>query len=309
MSEITDNIKEVIIYCGGASLERETSLVSGKSISTALKSIGATVHLVELTCDARATLAAVRRHASVPAIILLHGGFGEDGSIQGVLATQGTPFSGSRAAAAAFAMNKHISKILFQAGGLSTPEWRYFRNKDEARDSVMHLDGQYFLKSTSLGSSFGVYPIRTFSDFGSALEKLPTGPVILEKWKLGRIVTVGVCDVMGSATVLSPVEIIPTNSDYYDAQAKYCGAKEYGYLEDISKATRNVLKDTALKAHKILGLSGLSRVDFILDREGVFVLEVNAIPGMGEKGNFVAGARRDGYTIQDVAQWLVQSIR
>lgn len=301
--------REVVIYSGGGSPERETSLASGRVATCALKGLGYTVHSLELDGNARAALAAATRYAHLQSIILLHGGLGEDGSFQAVLETQGTPFSGSRTAPSAFAMNKHVAKCIFRAGGLLTPNWRYFSDVGELQDVTLEYSAPTCVKAVGMGSSYGIFPIHSQGDVSSAIHELKSGPVILEDWVSGRIVTVGIADLPMGTKVLSPVEIIPTKSSYYDQSAKYYGDKYYGYLDDLDDGVVIQLKEAALSAHRLLGLSGLSRADFILDNGKIFVLEINTIPGLGEKGNFVTAAQRDGHTIENVAEWLVQSIR
>nr|WP_050727536.1 D-alanine--D-alanine ligase [Vulgatibacter incomptus] len=273
--------KKVVVLYGGRSAEREVSLWTGAAIHKALASRGYDAHLLDVELDVAARL---RELGAEAVFIGLHGRFGEDGCIQGLLESMGLPYTGSGVLSSALAMDKVASKQVFDARGIPTPAWVSMRpekaRKLQAEDLPFPLP--VVVKPASEGSSVGVHIARDQAALTAACEDAARfkGDVILERYHKGREVQVAVLD----DEALGAIEIVPA-AEFYDYQAKYKSGGTTRYLfpaplpEPLYKATL----DAALAAHRALGCSGATRTDLIVSDDGdLRVLEVNTLPGMTE---------------------------
>ncbi|MBU1699724.1 MAG: D-alanine--D-alanine ligase, partial [Candidatus Eisenbacteria bacterium] len=232
----------------------------------------------------------------------LHGGAGEDGTIQAILESCGVPYAGSGPLSSGLAMNKRLSKILFEAHELPTPPWRSW-NPDpspgpgEVASLVDSLGGwPIVLKPEDQGSSVGVSIVKGPEEMDDAIHSVRsvlTGSdrILAEKFIEGRELTVGI---LGNQS-LPPVEIEPTGS-FYDYKRKYSpGASKYIVPAPLEEEVSRGLKRLGLWAFQSLGCRGFGRVDFRLDRENrPNILEVNTIPGMTELSLLPMAAKAGG---------------
>jgi len=262
------------VLMGGTSAEREVSLRSGAAVTGALKALG--LRVVEI--DAGGDICEVLGSEKVDlAFIALHGGYGENGAMQGLLEVQGVPYTGSGIMASAIAMDKLVSKALFRDAGLSVPESIVV---EEAVDDIP-LTLPVVVKPSREGSSIGVAIVNEKNELRPAIEAALAfeGPALVERFISGREIQIGV---LGSR-VLGGVEVRPKGG-FYSYEAKYTsGMTEYILPPELDDELYERAMEAGLKAHNSIGASGATRVDLLIDDSGtVYVLEVNTIPGMTE---------------------------
>lgn len=271
------------LIAGGKSDEREVSLKGAEGVKAALDREKYAV----VRYDPATDLAAIARDAQQidVAFILLHGLFGEDGTIQGFLDLLGIPYQGAGVLGSALAMNKNLAKVLYRLDGLPVAPW-VMAHPDDCSDPqgiLAQLRLPLVVKPVKQGSSIGMAIVKHQQELGAALEKAfqHDDEVMVEEYIQGREITVGV---LGNKE-LSPlplVEIIPDSRfDFFDYEAKYvAGASEEICPADVSDEVRKTAQQYALKAHRCLQLNGYSRTDMIIGENDIFVLETNTIPGM-----------------------------
>jgi D-alanine-D-alanine ligase len=268
--------KKIGVLMGGTSAEREVSLRSGNAILNALKKLGYNAAPVDVGADLCAVL---KREGIEAAFLALHGGRGEDGSVQGLLEVMGIPYTGSGVSASALAMDKAQAKKVFAYHEIPTPR---FATVDTVEEGLaLPIDGAVVVKPRTEGSSIGVGIVRDKEGMRDALVKALSfgGQAVIEEFISGREVHIGILGLRA----LGGVEVRP-KSGVYDFESKYTpGLTEYILPPELDEAAYWLSKETALRAHHALGCRGATRVDLMVDASGTpFVLEVNTIPGMTE---------------------------
>jgi D-alanine-D-alanine ligase len=284
--------KKIGVLMGGLSAEREVSLKSGAAVMGSLTRQGYNVCAIDVGTEVALTL---RRENVDVAFIALHGRYGEDGIIQGLLEMMQIPYTGSGVLASALGMNKAQARSLFIVAGLTTPPCvlltekgcdprgvRYPCEEKEIFKTKPHPFGYpVVVKPISEGSSVGVTIVENPSGLDAALnEAFRFGPQILvEQYISGTEVHVGILD----QTPLGAIEIRP-KTGFYDYTAKYVkGMSEHIFPANLPPNFYKELLESGRNAHLALGCSGYSRADFILDRAyKPYLLEVNTLPGMTE---------------------------
>jgi D-alanine-D-alanine ligase len=270
--------KKVAVLYGGRSSEREVSLKTGAACAEALASRGLDVTLVDVGLDVAERL---RACGAEVAFIALHGRYGEDGSIQGLLESMGIPYTGSGVLASAVGMDKVLSKLLFKSLGLAVADYRVFPSTKAAslHGSDLPFGFPVVVKPACEGSSVGVTLVKEPNGLSAACVEAARwkGDVIVERYVKGKEVQVAVLD----GTAMGVIEVVPAN-EFYDYAAKYtAGTTRYFYPARVSEADTGRLMEAAELATRGMGCSGVSRTDFILAADGVaYVLEVNTLPGM-----------------------------
>ncbi len=261
------------VLLGGTSAEREVSLMSGAAVSVALRELGYDVVDIDAGADLCARLTQERVEL---AFIALHGGTGEDGSVQGLLEVMGIPYTGSGVLASAVAMDKVLSKALFERAGIMVPEYEVI----ESIDADVSMELPVVVKPSREGSSIGVFIVSSKEDLREALDSALSyeGPALVESYIKGREVQIAV---LGDRA-LGGVEVRPGN-EFYDYEAKYTvGKTEYILPPELDGYSYEKAREAGLLAHKALGCGGATRVDLIIKGEDIYALEVNTIPGMTE---------------------------
>ena len=268
--------KRIGVLMGGISAEREVSLRSGSAIYNALKGLGYNALSIDVGSDICDVLDKGKIEA---AFLALHGGYGEDGSIQGMLEVLGIPYTGSGVLASALAMDKEASKKVFLYHGIPVPPFTVIGSITGSPGPS--FDFPWVIKPATEGSSVGVSIARDKGNFEKALETAFSygSRVIVEKYIEGQEIHIGILN----GKVLGGVEVRPS-LEFYNYEAKYTpGLTEYILPPEITAETYERAKMTALSAHIALGCRGATRVDLRLNAEGEpYVLEVNTIPGMTE---------------------------
>lgn len=278
--------KLVGVLMGGVSGEREISLKSGAAVQKALIDLG--YKAVPIDCKADAA-AVIDKEKIEVAFIALHGGWGEDGSIQGMMEIMEIPYTGSGVLASAVAMDKSATKLVFEQVGIKTPAYRVVGG---AAKSAPGMKAPLIVKPASGGSTLGVTLVEKATDLAAAVAGAAEygEKVLIEEFIVGRELTVSVLD----GEVLPVIEIIPEG--IYDYKAKYMkGATEYRAPAILNKKTEKTVKSLALSAYDALRCRGAARVDVILDEGGTpWALEVNTVPGLTELSLFPKAAAAVG---------------
>ncbi len=299
--------KHVAVLMGGFSSERPVSLSSGNACADALDAQGYRVTRVDVTRDVGSVLAQLRPDVAFNA---LHGPFGEDGTIQGILEYLGIPYTHSGVLASALAMNKEKAKRIAKAAGIPVAESRVVNRKTIAGEHPMKPP--YVVKPVNEGSSFGVVIVREGQSHPpqvvASAEWRYGDQVMVERYVHGRELT---CAVMGDVA-LGVCEIVPVGHNFYDYDSKYVpGGSKHEVPAKISPNIYQKLQTLALKAHQAIGCRGVSRSDFRYDdrhsENGEIIwLEVNTQPGMTPTSLVPEIAAQAGHAFGELLSWMVE---
>ncbi|MFO1148180.1 MAG: D-alanine--D-alanine ligase [Alsobacter sp.] len=299
--------KHVAVLMGGLSAEREVSLSSGKACAAALEGEGYRVTRIDAGRDLPMQLAEVRPDVVFNA---LHGRFGEDGIVQGVLELMRIPYTHSGVLASSLAMQKDRAKAVMAAAGVPVPTGVTVHRLEAARRHV--LQPPYVVKPVNEGSSVGVIIVREGRSHPPqelGREDWAYGEIMLvENFVAGRELT---CAVMGDRP-LGVIDIRPAVGEFYDYDAKYAkGGSIHVLPAEIKPNIYHQVQELALTAHQALGCRGVSRADFRYDDTpggtGQLVcLEVNTQPGMTETSLVPELAAHDGLTFGELVKWMVE---
>lgn len=304
---------KVAVLLGGRSPEREVSLNSGEEVFQALLRLG----FKACKIDARANLAAdLLRERPDVVFIALHGVYGEDGTVQGLLELLDIPYTGSGVLASAIAMDKVVTKRLLVQAGLPTASFEvaYAQDapvrplEDLATDMLARMGGQAVFKVPKGGSSIGVYLAHNASEAAQALDDcMKQGrEVLVEEYLPGAEVTV---PVLGNdrCHVLPLVEIVPKNESY-DYESKYApGGSQHLIPPRLSATMQEEIAGLAMAVYNLLGCAGFARVDLRMDREGKpRILEVNTIPGLTSTSLVPDSARAAGIDFEELILHILE---
>ncbi len=297
----------VAVLMGGLSAEREVSLNSGKACAGALESAGYRVTPIDAGRDLADQLEAIKPEVCFNA---LHGRWGEDGCVQGLLELLAIPYTHSGVLASALAMHKERAKEVMRASGVPVPGGRVVGVKEAARTHV--LPRPYVLKPVSEGSSVGVFIVREDHEHPPQQLNDPgwdLGDLLAEPFIPGRELT---CAVMGDRA-LGVTEIVPAEAlGFYNYEAKYAeGGSRHIVPAPISSNVYQLVQKLALTAHKALGCRGVSRADFRFDDTlggtgEVVCLEVNTQPGMTATSLVPELAQYAGLSFPELVSWIVE---
>lgn len=285
---------------GGLSPEREVSVVTGNSVLEAINKKGLTALPIHVDHNIGETL---KSNPIDLAFIALHGTFGEDGCIQGLLEYFKIPYTGSGVMGSALAYDKLKSKEILKFHGIPTAAYEVFYKNQKTNRS---LDLPVVVKPTNQGSSLGVTIVKTEGQWKPALEHAFTysEEVIAEKFIEGKLLAIG----MNEMTPMPIVHIRP-KSGFYDYEAKYTSGKtEYICPADLEENEAGRCRQTAKQVFQVLRGRGFPRVDVILDNDGVpQVLEMNTIPGMTPNSLLPMAAREMGLGFDDLVVEILKT--
>ena len=297
----------VAVLKGGVSAEREISLVTGEQVEAGLRDAGFPV--VSVDTGASDFIERIQGSGADVAFVCLHGRFGEDGTVQGLLDLIGMPYVGCGVLASALAMDKAMSKSVFVARGILTPGHVCLHAKDawDAGDLVAQVGERSVVKPVREGSAIGVTIVHSVEELPVAIEEAfhHDDDILVEEFVDGVEVTVGV---LGTAEPrpLPTLEIVPEH-EFYDYESKYVpGMSRHIIPARVSDEANAECMRVSVEAHRALGCRGLSRVDVIVTPdERVFVLEVNTIPGMTPTSLLPDAARAAGIEFPELCAMLV----
>lgn len=301
--------QRVTVLLGGRSAERDVSLNTGAQVAAALATRGFEVLTVDTALDG--FIDAITASKPDVVFIALHGRFGEDGTIQGLLELLDLPYVGSGVLASALAMNKVMTKHVYATSGLTTPAYRVVRRSDpyDIGDITAEIGPHTVVKPANEGSSVGMTIVADASGLRDAIEfAFGFDPLVLvERFEEGVEVTVGVIG-NDEPVALPTLEIVPVN-DFYDYESKYVpGMSRHIIPAGVSEEARVECQRLAVEAHRALGCAGMSRSDTIVTPEGtVFLLETNTIPGMTKTSLLPDAAAAAGIGFPELCEMLVRS--
>ena len=294
----------VAVLMGGWSAERDVSLVSGACVADALREAGYDVCTIDIDRNVDRTL---KQLSPPPAAVFnaLHGRYGEDGCIQGLLNILDVPYTHSGLMASAVAMDKPMAKRLFVSVGLPVAEHVIASKEDVMAGDVM--DRPYVIKPLNEGSSVGVRIVHEGDNFTLTDESdWPFGEqVMVERYIPGRELTVAV---MGDRPLA--VTEISTGRTFYDYEAKYAdGGSRHELPAPVEPKIYDRAMEIGLAAHRVLGCRGVSRADIRYDGDEMYLLEVNTQPGMTPTSLVPEQAAHVDISFQDLVTWMVENAR
>jgi D-alanine-D-alanine ligase len=300
-------VKHVAVLMGGFSSERPVSLSSGNACADTLEAVGYRVTRVDVGHDVASVLADLKPDVAFNA---LHGPFGEDGTIQGILEYLEIPYTHSGVLASALAMDKAQAKIVAKAAGIPVAEQRLMNRFDFTSSHPMKPP--YVVKPVREGSSFGVVMVKEDQSHPPQIitssEWRYGDSVMVERYVYGRELT---CGVMGDVA-LGVTEVIPQGHSFYDYDSKYVkGGSKHVIPAQISPNIYQKVQTLALKAHQAIGCRGVSRSDFRYDdrfsENGELIwLEVNTQPGMTPTSLVPEMADHAGHSFGEFLKWMVE---
>jgi D-alanine-D-alanine ligase len=324
---------KIAVLFGGTSSEREVSIASGVQVAKALQEIGHQVLAVDtargilspqeqkqllmtgvapkppkekemaiIGLEAGAFARAINFKEVDVVFLALHGGSGEDGTIQALLDLTGTAYTGSGNLGSATAMDKDISKKLFRMSNIPTPNWIMAPAR---LNDIEHLLGfPLVVKPNKQGSTIGLSVVHQAEDLNPAIELAfqYDDEVMIEQYIAGREFTVGIL----RDRALTVGEIIPAKSEIFDYESKYqIGGAQEIFPADLPEEKAQLVKGLALRAHQALKLKDYSRVDFRMDGQGNFwCLEVNTLPGMTAMSLLPQSAAAAGISFPDLCDQI-----
>ena len=296
---------KVAVMMGGRSAERAVSLKSGSMVLAALKKKDVDAHAFD---PKERGLEELIKDRFDRVFIVLHGRYGEDGTIQGALELVGIPYTGSGVMGSALAMDKWRTKLVWQGSGVPTPHCELLTRESDLQGVATRLGLPLMVKPANEGSSIGMTKVKSARDLTEAyaLAANYDRVVIAEAFVDGVELTVGV---LGDTAL--PLIKLETPREFSDYEAKY-SAKDTRYIipSGLPPDAERIIQDEALRAFRILGCSGWGRVDLMLDRTGKpYFLEVNTSPGMTDHSLVPMAARHVGLSFEDLCVRILELAR
>jgi len=308
MQNVISKDAKIAVLCGGMSSEKEVSMRSGKGCFEALKRLGfKNAELVVVDENIAQTLKNGKFDVAYNA---LHGKFGEDGCIQGVLEILKIPYTGCGVMASAVCMNKEYTKrMLSVVPEIPLIKSVFVRKGEDVFEKTKDLKYPLITKPVSEGSSFGMTKVNTKDDLASAYAEASkfNNDVLIEEYLVGIGTTVGVLERDGVPFATEILELRPKN-EWYDYEAKYTkGMTEFILPAQISPEMTKKVKELAVKAYETVGCSGVSRVDFLIVEDVPYILEINTSPGMTETSDLPAQSEVMGIDYDNLVLLILQS--
>lgn len=299
---------KIAVLCGGMSSEAEVSMRSGKGCFEALKRLGySNAEMVVVDKDIAKTLKEGNYEYAFNA---LHGKYGEDGCIQGMLEILGIPYAGCGVMASSICMNKEFTKrILSTCPDIPMAKSAFVRKGEDVMEKTKDLTYPLFTKPVCEGSSFGMTKVNRPEELKAAYELAVkyNNNVLVEEFIDGFFVTVGVLECEGEPFATEILEIRPKN-EWYDYEAKYkSGMSDFIVPARLSEEVTKHVKEVAVKAFETAGCSGVARVDFMMKDYVPYLLEINTSPGMTATSDLPAQAAAMGISYDELVLCILNS--
>jgi D-alanine-D-alanine ligase len=311
--------RRVAVLKGGRSLERQVSLKSGARVEDALERLGHEVTPIDVGSDLVDRLTAERPEI---AFIALHGRDGEDGTVQELLEVMGIPYTGSGVSACIRAADKVLAKHAMRDHGIPTPDFYAFNEaafKELGAAQALpaieeRLDFPIVVKPAGQGSALGIKFARTTADVPAALVAAFSydRKVLLERYVTGRDLAVSIIEDDGVPRVLPIVEAVPEQEDFYDFEARYeIGRTRFVCPAELPASAAERAGEIALDVYALLGCSGFSRIDLMLEEATgeLYVLEANSIPGLTETSLLPQAADAAGIGFDELIDRILKAAR
>ena len=300
-----DKNTKIAVLMGGPSSEAEISRRSGKNIFNALKNLGyINAELVEVDENIAKTL----REKNIELVYnAMHGKFGEDGCIQGMLEVMGIPYTGCGVMASAVCMNKEFTKNVLKEAGIPLIKSVLVRKDESYKEKIKGLKYPFMLKPVSEGSSLGMYKVNTPDEMEECFKKsLEYGQdVMVEEYLEGKSVTVGVLE-DGEKMFATEILEFRTKTEWYDYEAKYtAGMTEFVLPAELSEEMTKKVKQIAIDSFNACACKGVSRVDFLVTEDMPYVLEINTSPGMTDLSDLPAQSKAMGIDYDTLVQIIL----
>lgn len=298
----------VALLAGGRSGERAISLASCEGAKEALEEAGFPVTVLDPA--SRQDLIKLIEGSFDVAFLCVHGKYGEDGTLQGLLEIIGLPYIGSGVWSSSLAIDKAKAKVFYERDGIPTPpSVTLYKSEDYSQlEIIKDLGERCVVKPATEGSSLGLYIVEGEQDIKEAIDQVFSidNEAVVERFVQGREFTVAVIG-NDDLQALPVIEIVPTN-EFYDFESKYApGRSKHICPAELDERQTQRVQELAMAAHRALGCAGLSRSDFILDEDGVFwILETNTIPGMTGTSLLPDAARAAGISFSELCTRLVR---
>ena len=308
MEYIVPKDAKIAVLCGGMSSERDVSLRSGKNVLGALHRLG--YNNAELVDVSKNIMNDIKGFEY--AYNTMHGKYGEDGCVQGILEILGIPYTGCGVMSSAICMNKEYTKrILTTCKDIPLIKSVFVRKGEDVNEAVKELFYPLITKPVSEGSSFGMTKVNKPEELIAAYNEAVkfNDDVLIEEFIDGFFVTVGVLGNTGEEFATEILEI-RTKTEWYDFDAKYTkGLSEFIVpATGLSKEATKRVKDIAVKAHQTAGCSGVSRVDFMIKDDKPYFLEINTNPGMTDTSDLPAQAGIMGIDYDHLVLMILNSV-
>ena len=293
---------KVAVLLGGRSAERAISLRSGHAVLDALLRQGVDAHPFD---PSEQHMEQLLQRGFNRAHIALHGRYGEDGTVQGALELMGIPYTGSGVMASALAMDKWRTKLLWEAAGITTPHHILINEQSDFAKVAQELGLPLIVKPGREGSTIGLSKVEDVNDLPVAcgLAAQHDAMVLAEQFIEGTELTAAIL-----GDVALPLVRIEVESGLYDYEAKYLSDRtRYFCPSGVSTAQEQSIQAQALRAHRVLGCEGWSRVDVILDKSGrPYFLEINTSPGMTDHSLVPMAAKAAGISFDDLVLRILE---
>ncbi len=303
----------VCVLMGGTSSEREVSLRSGQNVYEALARTGDKYNPIRGELDRKEDLLDIVKDKDL-VFNCLHGGIGEDGTVQSLLEMINVPYTGTGPLGSAVAINKLHSKKGFNRASVNTPDYLemdYGSVEDIVSTVSDELGFPVVVKPVDEGSSRGVKIVDDEPELRETLESLREdyGDLFLEEYISGKELTAGILREDGELRALPLIEIDVKKERFFNYKAKYTpGETEFIIPARLSENVKNEVKEQALRTHREFGCQGYSRVDFMIDEQkGILGLEVNTLPGMTETSDLPQAAKAAGMDFEELVKNMADS--
>jgi D-alanine-D-alanine ligase len=295
----------IAVICGGPSSEREVSLRSGSNVLNALKRLG--YNNAELT-DIDENIAKTLRDRKIEVVYnAMHGRYGEDGCIQGMLEVMRIPYTGCGVMASAVCMNKEYTKNILKGAGIPLIDSVLVRKNEDYKEKIKNLKYPLMLKPVSEGSSIGMFKVNNPEEAESCFKKsLEFGQdIMFEEYLTGQSATVGVLEDKDKTFATEILEF-RTKTEWYDYEAKYTvGMTEFILPANLSEEMTKKVKAIAVEAFNACDCRGVSRVDFLIANGIPYVLEINTSPGMTDLSDLPAQSAAMGIDYDMLVQIIL----
>lgn len=310
VKQLIDKNKKIAVLYGGLSNEREVSLRSGKNVYEALIRLGyKNAKLIDVDENIAQTLKNGKYDYAYNA---LHGKYGEDGCIQGILEILKIPYTGCGTMASAVCMNKEYTKRMLQNSGVPLIKSVFIKQGESPEEKIKDLKFPLMLKPVCEGSSIGMYKVSNITEFKECYQKSLEckQDILIEEFLIGSGCTVGVLDdVEKGKTFATEILEFRTKNEWYDYECKYtAGMTEFILPAKYSAEMTAKIKEFAIKAYEACGCKSVSRVDFLVVDEIPYILEINTSPGMTDLSDLPAQAAAMEIDYDNLVQLILNSV-
>jgi len=302
--------KKIAVLYGGLSEEREVSLRSGKNVFNALQRFGLDIQLIDVDRNIVDNL----KQKNIECVYnALHGTYGEDGIIQGILELLGISYTGENVLVSALCMNKFMTKEIWKSHNIYTPEYAmledysHVTNEGVVTKNKSYFEFPFIVKPIVNGSSVNVFIVKSFKQFDELVKKLDVRHYFIEQYIRGKEITVGVVNINDEEKVLPILEINPKN-EFYDYNAKYVeGMTEFIIPARLDEETANMVVMLAKKAYIVLGCRGVCRIDMIIEPSTniPYLLENNTQGGMTDTSDIPKMLQHEEIDFGEFSLWLL----